>query len=108
LTAAGDRFAERTDLCHQYSLSPVENFIGGVVDTGEQFITGAVDTGEQFKFKQFKFIASFNDTGDNIFPRSEITKKPKIYRQCQRHRRKIVQRLESPASISLPTPKNEK
>jgi hypothetical protein len=36
-SAARDSFAERTDLCHQYSLSPVENFIGGVVDTGEQF-----------------------------------------------------------------------
>ncbi len=62
--AAGDSFAARADLCHQYSLSPVENFIGGVVDTGQQFIT------------------SVNDTVDKIFPwcrwyRSEITKKPK-------------------------------
>jgi hypothetical protein len=55
-------FAERTDLCRQYSLSPVEKFIGGVVDTGEQFITGAVDIGEQF-------IPGVNDTGENIFPR---------------------------------------
>jgi hypothetical protein len=31
------------------------------------------------------------------------TKKPKIYRWCQRHRR-----LDSPAYISLPTPENEK
>ncbi len=32
----------------EYSLSPVEKFISGVVDTGEQFIVGVVDTGEQF------------------------------------------------------------
>ncbi len=67
--------------------------IGGIVDTG--------------------------DTGDNIFPRcrwyrSEITKRPKIYRRCQWHRRKTVhrcqrhRRIESPAYISLPSPKNEK
>jgi len=31
------------------------------------------------------------------------TKKPKIFRRCQRH-----QRLESPANISLPTPKIKK
>ncbi len=43
------------------SLSLVEKFIGGVVDTGEQFIGNVVDTGEQF-------IASVNDTADNIFP----------------------------------------
>jgi hypothetical protein len=29
------------------SLSLVEKFISGVVDTGEQFIVGVVDTGEQ-------------------------------------------------------------
>jgi hypothetical protein len=46
--AAGDSFAERTDLCCQYRLSPVEKFIGDVVDTTEQFIAGVVDTSEQF------------------------------------------------------------
>jgi hypothetical protein len=40
-----------------------------------------------------KFFAGINNTGDNIFPwcrgyRSEISIKPKIYRRCQRHRRK--------------------
>jgi hypothetical protein len=47
-SAAGDSFAARTDLCHHYSFSPVENFIGDVVETGEQFIAGVVDTSEQF------------------------------------------------------------
>jgi hypothetical protein len=42
-SAAGDSFAERTDLCRQYSLSPVEKAINGVVETGEQFIAGVVD-----------------------------------------------------------------
>jgi hypothetical protein len=45
---AGDSVVERTDFCHQYSLFPVENFIGRVVDTGEQLIAGVIDTGEQF------------------------------------------------------------
>jgi hypothetical protein len=40
------------------SLSLMEKFIGGVIDTGEQFIGGVIETGEQY-----------NDTGDNIFPR---------------------------------------
>jgi hypothetical protein len=40
-------FAERTDLCRQYNLSPVKKFIGGVVDPGEQFIAGVVDTGQK-------------------------------------------------------------
>jgi len=48
ISAAGGSFAERTDLCHQYSSSPVETFIGGVVDTGEQFFGGVVDTGDKF------------------------------------------------------------
>ncbi len=43
------------------SLSLVEKFIGGVIDTGEQFIGGVVDTGEQF-------IGGVVDTGDKIFP----------------------------------------
>jgi hypothetical protein len=42
---------ERTDLFHQYSLSPVEKFIGSVVDTSEQFIAGV------------------NNTNNDIFPR---------------------------------------
>jgi hypothetical protein len=53
----GDSFAERTDLCRQYSLLPIEKFIGGVVDTGEQFIDSVFDIGKQFI------------TGVNIFPR---------------------------------------
>ncbi len=28
---------------------PVENFIGGVIDTGEQFMAGVVDTGERHR-----------------------------------------------------------
>ncbi len=55
-----------------------------------------------------KFFAGINDTCNNIFPqccwyRSEITKKPKIYRWCLRH-----WQLECPAYISLPTPENLK
>jgi hypothetical protein len=42
---------ERTDLYNQYSLSPVEKFIGSVVDTSEQFIAGV------------------NNTNNDIFPR---------------------------------------
>jgi hypothetical protein len=43
----------------------VENFIGGVIDTGEQFIASVVDTGEQFNIsKLFSFIAGADDTGD--------------------------------------------
>jgi hypothetical protein len=64
-----------------------------VIDTGEQFFGGVIDT------------------GDKISPwcrwyRSEITKKPKIYRRCQRHCWKTVhrcqwhRRIESPANIS--------
>jgi hypothetical protein len=34
-SAAGDSFAARVDLCHQYSLSPVK-FFPGVVDTGQK------------------------------------------------------------------------
>jgi hypothetical protein len=79
----------------------VDEVIGSVINTAEQFIAGVVDT------------------GDNIFPgcclyRSEITKKPKIYYRCQRDRWKISRRcqqhrrLESPASISLPAPEYEK
>jgi hypothetical protein len=60
--AAGDGFAERTDLCRQYSLLPAEKFIGGVVDTGKQFIASVVDTSEQF-------FGGVVDTGKNIFPR---------------------------------------
>jgi hypothetical protein len=51
ISAAGDSFAERTVLCHQYSSSPVEKFIGGVVDAGEHYVAGVTDT------------------SDNIFPR---------------------------------------
>jgi hypothetical protein len=54
------RFAKRTNLRCQCSLSPVEKFISGVTDTGEQFITGVIDTGEQF-------IAYVVDTSDHIF-----------------------------------------
>ncbi len=72
-------FAERKDLCRQYSWSPEEKFISGVADTGEQFNTGVMDIGEQF-------ISGDVDTGNNIFLwcrwyQSETTKKPKIYRQ---------------------------
>ncbi len=86
----------------QLQRTAVENFIGSVVDTGKQFIAGVIDTGEQF-------IGSVIDTRDNIFPRcrwyqSEITKKTKIYRWCQRNREKLF----TGANISLPTPKNEK
>ncbi len=42
----------------------------------------------------------FPDVVDTV---QKKTRKPKIYRRCQRHRG-----LESPANISLPTPKNEK
>jgi hypothetical protein len=73
--AAGDSFAERTGLCRQNSLSPVEKFIGGVVDTSEQFIAGVIDTGEQFDTPQrnpchrFSLIGGVVDTGNNIFSR---------------------------------------
>jgi hypothetical protein len=53
------------NLCHGFSL------IGGVVDTGNKFITGVVDTAEKWS-------------------PVTTTKKPKIYRWCQRHRRKTV------------------
>jgi hypothetical protein len=70
--AAGDSFAAKADLCHQYSLWPVENFIAGAIDTGEQFIAGVIDT------------------GDNIFPRccDAGQKKPKSLKFIagQRHR----------------------
>ncbi len=61
-SAAGERFAARTDLCHQYSLSPVKNFIGSVVDTGKQFIAGVLDTGEQFMTPAITFFPSVVDT----------------------------------------------
>ncbi len=63
--------------------------ITGVNDTGDKLFSGVNDTGD-------KFYAGVVDTGEQfIFPRcgwyrSEKTKKPKIYRWCQRHRRKIV------------------
>jgi hypothetical protein len=37
---------KRTELCRQYSLSTVEKFIGGVIDTSEQFIASVVDTSD--------------------------------------------------------------
>jgi hypothetical protein len=54
---AGDSFAERTYLCHQYSLSPVESFIGGVVDTAKKLFTGVNNTAD-------KFFGSVKDTSD--------------------------------------------
>jgi hypothetical protein len=54
---AGDSFAERTYLCHQYSLSPVESFIGGVVDTAKKLFTGVNDTTN-------KFFSGVSYTGD--------------------------------------------
>jgi hypothetical protein len=42
--------------------------IGSVVDTGDKFITGVVDTAEKWS-------------------PVTTTKKPKIYRRCQRHHR---------------------
>ncbi len=56
LSAAGYSFAERTSLSRQYSLSPVEKFVGGVIDTGENlspvsmkppFFPGVIDTGQK-------------------------------------------------------------
>ncbi len=78
--AAGDSFAARVDLCHQYSLSPVNNlspvsttplitffpgqkepksqkFIAGVDDTAEKLFTGVNDTAD-------KFFGGVSDTGD--------------------------------------------
>jgi hypothetical protein len=52
--------AERTGLCHQYSLSPLENFTGGVVDTCEQFV---VNTAEQFMAGVITFSPGVVDTG---------------------------------------------
>ncbi len=62
-----------------------------VVDSCEQFIAGVADTGD----KLFIGVVDTGDNSDNIFPRcpwywSYITKKPKIYRHCQRHRLKTV------------------
>jgi hypothetical protein len=45
-SAAGDSFAERTDFCRQYSLLPVEELIGGVVDTADKLSGGINDTGD--------------------------------------------------------------
>ncbi len=77
ISAAGDSFAERTYLCRQDSLSPVENFISGVLDTGKQFIAGVVDNGEQFMTLAITFFSSVVDT------RKKKNKKPKIYRLRQ-------------------------
>ncbi len=70
---AGDSFAARTDLCHYYSFSPVENFIGDVVETGEQFIAGVIDISEQFitEFPPVWLVPVRNN------------KKRKIYRWCK-------------------------
>jgi hypothetical protein len=61
-------------------------FITVVVDTGDKLFSGVNDTGE-------KFIACVVDTGDNnlylpgvVDTIQNKTKKPKIYRRCQRHR----------------------
>ncbi len=56
-----------------------------------------------------KLFSGVNDTGEKFIAgvinpcHGEITKQPKIFCRCQRHRR-----LKSPAYISLPTPKNKK
>jgi hypothetical protein len=68
-------------------------FITGVNDTGDKLFSGVNDTGE-------KFVASVADTGEkfispvSLIPFRKKTKKPKIYRRCQRHRRKIVHRCQ--------------
>jgi hypothetical protein len=68
-------------------------FITGVNDTGDKLFSGVNDTGE-------KFIVGVIDTGEQfIFPGvvdivQKKTKKPKIYRRCQRHRQKIVHRCQ--------------
>jgi hypothetical protein len=55
-------------------LTPPNNFIGGVVDTGEQFFGGVVDTGDKF-WAFLLFLTGINETGE------------KCYRRCQRHSR---------------------
>jgi hypothetical protein len=60
-------------------------FITGVHDTGDKLFSSVNDTGE-------KFIAGVVNTGEQfIFPRcvdtvKKKTKKPKMFRWCQRHR----------------------
>ncbi len=54
--AAGDSFAARADLCHQYSLSPVSltpvrnnqkaKLFTGANDTADKFFGGVSDTGD--------------------------------------------------------------
>jgi hypothetical protein len=66
-------------------------FIGDVIDTGEKFIAGVVDTSEQFiavvKDTAEKLFNCVNETVYKFFPgvveTGQITKKPKIYHQCQ-------------------------
>jgi hypothetical protein len=76
-SAARNSFAERTDFSHQYSLLPVEKFIGGVIDTGEQFIavlfTPVNNLSPVSKTPAITFFPGVVDTGQ------------KIYRRCQRH-----------------------
>jgi hypothetical protein len=68
----------------------------GVNVTGDKLFSGVNDTGE-------KFIAvSLTPVNNLYFPFvidtvQKKTKKPKIYRRCQRHRRKIVHRCQDTA-----------
>jgi hypothetical protein len=64
----------------------VYKLFSGVNDTGENTVQ---------KKKSLKFIAGVNDTAEKLFTGVNDT--------ADKHRR-----LESPANISLPTPKNEK
>ncbi len=84
-----------------------------VNDTGDKLFSGANDTGE--KLSQVLLTPVNNlyfpgvvDTVEKKTKSLKVSTKvstipPKIFHRCQRHRR-----LESPANISLPTPKNEK
>jgi hypothetical protein len=69
-------------------MTPVKNLSPvSLTPVNNLYFPGAVDT-VQKKTKKPKMCTGVNDI---------------IFRWCQRHRR-----LESPANISLPTPKNEK
>ncbi len=68
-SAAGDSFAARADLCHQYSLSPVS-------------LTLVRNNQKAKKISPVSLIPVRNN------------QKPKIYRRCQRHHWKIVYRCQ--------------
>jgi hypothetical protein len=83
------------------SLTPVDNLLPVSLTPAITFFPGVIDTGQK-KPKSLKFVAGFNDTAEKLFTGVNDTAE-KFLRRCQRHRR-----IESPANISLPTPKNEK